>query len=262
MVYVKELFEAEQVLLARYVSEFNGKAETPIHFVQIGAHKSNPEADIIGMHVRAGGWQGVMVEPQAEAMAELKSKLADLDGLNFEEIAIAEPSKAGIQTLFVPGGANELATLEGQVANGHSIHAGYAINNQQVSVEGFDQMMARHKLPKLDFLVMEAGGSDGEIIRSINLAEYGNPHIIFQKLQLRNDDLLKTSDYLNSAGYEVLHMASMTLAVPAGGHWYEHMATYKDLFFSLVKMEHDLRHLVNNLGRFARHTEARLDIMK
>ncbi len=176
----------------------------PFYVVQVGAHVGRTRNDPIFPYAIAhGGWRGVLVEPVPEYFAELQRNYKG-SGLALENAAICAGDAGGVtRTIhysspeFVDvytglradgegkGGSGEvLGTMPwaSQTASlwSHNIErtAGDEASIPMVSAEvaciSLPTLLAKHRIPRIDLLLIDAEGADLEVLQSAPL-QLGHP---------------------------------------------------------------------------------------
>ena len=148
-------------------------AERPdFFFVQIGANNGLTD-DPIRQFVTKYHWHGVLVEPQPQVFQQLLKNYEQEKQLAFENTAIAD--KDGTARLFVADHRDETADLtvfaslkKDALIRGldNPKAAGVPVHVQEVEVPALSvqTLLAKHRITKIDLLLTDVQGYDGEVV--------------------------------------------------------------------------------------------------
>lgn len=138
-------------------------------FAQIGAN-DGLRNDPLHKYVRRYGWKGILVEPQDKMFNNLVKNYSGHDGLIFENIAIGETD--GEIELFTIDESesdewhNLIATVRPEV--GILKDQQKNIVSQKVPALTLDSLFAKHKITKIDFMLMDLEGFEPKVFQSYN----------------------------------------------------------------------------------------------
>ena len=141
-------------------------------FVQIGANDGLTD-DPIRQFVTKYHWHGVLVEPQLEVFQRLLKNYEQEKQLTFENAAIADSD--GTARLFVADHRDETANLtvfaslkKDALIRGldNPKAAGVEVQVKQVELPALSvqTLLAKHRITKIDLLITDVQGYDGEVV--------------------------------------------------------------------------------------------------
>lgn len=194
--------------------------ETFITFVYIGAYDGiagDQIRPLLGMHPT---WSGVMLEPQPDAFARLKSNYAsDTSRLTFVNAAISDkPGKTSlyhvpreeIERLELPDWSRELASFEREHLLRFFPEARLA--EQSVDVITFADAAARMPEGRTDLVVMDVEGHESSIIPSIDFDRHRVRYMIYEHSHLSKSDRQTITGLLRSHGFKLKSYGRDTVA--------------------------------------------------
>jgi FkbM family methyltransferase len=151
-------------------------AERPdFFFVQIGANNGLTD-DPLRQFVTKYHWHGVLVEPQPQVFQQLLKNYEVEKQLAFENAAIAD--KDGTARLFVADHQHETADLtvfaslkKDALIRGldNPKAAGVQVQVHEVEVPALSvqTLLAKHRITKIDLLLTDVQGYDGEVVEQV-----------------------------------------------------------------------------------------------
>jgi len=191
-----------------------------VFFVQIGA-MDGISFDPLHKYVVQHKWRGLLVEPLPDMFAELKETYKGVDGLIFENVAIAERSgqrdmyrvrKEAIDRKLVPFWAKGISTFaDNDARNVLGLNPEYQIDRDQIRphivtetirCETLVNLFAKHEIERVDVFVTDVEGYDYEIFRQLDLERYGPTLIRLEWLNLSESDRHLTIKALKKFGYK------------------------------------------------------------
>ena len=191
--------------------------KSPLQFVQIGAF-DGVSNDFLAPFVRRGLLQGLMVEPEPFAFAQLEANCGDRTGVQLSQLAVARESGAVRMHRVKPEfhhlheAAAQLTSLDPQNIRkwlaDRTPSPDDVIESFEVRAVTFEQLLAEHKMSGLDVLQIDTEGYDAEIIRMIPFARLRPTIINFEILNLSKADTESTYTLLMNEGYR-LHESQM-----------------------------------------------------
>ncbi len=188
-------------------------------FVNIGAG-DGVTGDPIYPFLRKYGWRGIAVEPLGYVCNELRRNYAHFKGVVVEHAAIT--STPG-PLYFVPPEASDAAFTR-QTASLHRDYLERAIATmrlhefqgpvpeglersiQQVEVPclTFEQLVAKHRVKRIDFLNIDAEDSDFEILMMIDFSRWRPSILCLETSPFRDTQKARATEVLRLAGYQYL----------------------------------------------------------
>ena len=210
----------------------NGERCSDFTFVQIGAN-DGVSNDPIRRFVLKYGFRGVLVEPQPEVFARLQRNYTNVEGLAFENAAIAKEDGQVALYRFrkdpdLPPWADGLASFSRETLVGNFQNVQGQVEAISVPTVRFESLLRKHNLQRVDLLQVDAEGFDFEIIKMIDFAAVKPTIIHFEQGLLSEEDRFKCFRYLNQHGYKVINNEANTVAYLepeeqrlVGDKWYE-----------------------------------------
>ncbi len=185
-------------------------------FVEIGAN-DGIERDPIYNFAKKYKWKGILVEPQKKVFKKLKQNYKNINGLAFENAAIAR--KSGTAKLFLPKFTTENSTLvpslikeilakewkesqEYKKAPAKADMDDYIIA-KKVDCITFDCLLKKHNVKKIDLLLIDTEGYDFEIIKSIDFSAVKPQIIRYEHKHLSEKDKKACIRLLESKKYTI-----------------------------------------------------------
>ena len=177
--------------------------------VQIGANDGTA-GDPLLEGFRKTRWSGLLVEPVPHLYEMLVARYRNRPGVEMECAAIS--TRDGEAPLYrlrsIPGQTpqwfNQLATLDREVLLKHrsSIpEIDSLLIEERVPTVRLDTLLARHKISRIDLLVIDAEGHDFEILRTLDLARFRPTLLMFEHQHLSENDKQAAYALLKTAGY-------------------------------------------------------------
>lgn len=178
--------------------------------VQIGAN-DGLAGDPLAEGFRKTRWSGLLVEPVPYLYEMLKARYRDRPEIRLERAAIS--TRNGEAPLYrlrtVPGESpewfNQLATLDREVLLKHrsSIpNIDSLLVEERVPTVRLDTLLARHRISRIDLLVIDAEGLDFEILRTLDLTRFTPTLLMFEHQHLSESDKRAAYALAVAAGYD------------------------------------------------------------
>jgi len=182
-------------------------------FVQIGAYDGR-EGDPIHDFVRQRHWKGLLVEPQPDAFAGLRSHYKDCPGLLFENAAITASGEAMPFYRLKPEYASLFHGDAGTLSSFDPEHILKHLSKPMTTSEAlavFDvpcirlgELLEKHGITRIDFLQIDAEGLDDEIVRAIDFAKIKPAIIRFEHAHIDPARKQECIDLLLSHSYKLV----------------------------------------------------------
>jgi FkbM family methyltransferase len=212
-----------EYVLAHYLRRRDNPG--PFFFVQVGAFDGVTH-DRLHAHVRDGGWQGVLVEPQPRLFAKLVENYSDLQGLTFVNAAIDRESGSralyGVQdergdpidALAGLASFSQQRLLDWQRQDGHRVEAGSQIGSVDVTCLAFEELLA--DTDYIDLLHIDVEGHDLELLKLFDFDRFTPPIVRFEHVHLSRSEWDEAVRLLARRGYRVLREEYDTTAYSEG----------------------------------------------
>lgn len=195
-------------------------AHDTVFFVQIGAHEGRA-GDPISLYIKRDGWQGLLVEPVRELFERLRDHYRDLDGLAFENVAVAEEdgSRPFFRLVDAAGDVYELAdslgSLDRSVLLSHEEQVPGIedfVEEIEVPCSSFDTLLRRHEIEHIDLLHLDTEGYDGRLLAAFPWDRLAPQVVIYEHAHLADDERRATEQMLRRRGYLLHRSPTNTLA--------------------------------------------------
>ncbi|WP_338465710.1 FkbM family methyltransferase [Novosphingobium sp. ZN18A2] len=187
-----------------------------VRFVQVGAN-DGCRADPINRFILEGRWQGLLVEPLPRAHAALRQTYADIDGLAFAEVAVAESD--GTATFFeVDGEFDVLSSFsKDTILRRAGTRPGLAerIVERTVVTRRLDSLLAETDCAMPDVLVVDTEGHDDVVIGSLDLESRTPSILLFEHVHLSRDGSTTLRNRLEKLDYTLIWDRHDCLAIHA-----------------------------------------------
>ena len=195
-------------------------------FIEIGAN-DGLQHDHLRPFLLSLPWTGVMVEPLVWVFERLQANDRGCDGLAFENAAIADvdgrvpsttsPPRRTAETTrrsgptrsarFPRRRSRRRSPRHGSSARGGGVHIPgieSRIERTEVPCLTFESLCAKHRIEKLDLLVIDAEGYDYEIIKGIDFERHRPRLLIYESIHFSPEQREETRRHLEELGYETM----------------------------------------------------------
>jgi FkbM family methyltransferase len=190
-----------------------GRVRPGAFVVQIGAHDGS-SLDPIQRYIRTREWRGILVEPQPALFSRLQQTYAGVEGLIFENVAIA-PEEGTIELHYVaptedrglPEWYDALASTSKDVLLSHKRlipDIEERVRTMQVPSVPFGTLCERNGVEHIDFVQVDTEGFDFEILKLVDFARYRPALVQFEELHMDDETRREVRAYLASHGYEAI----------------------------------------------------------
>jgi FkbM family methyltransferase len=186
-------------------------------FVEIGSNDGE-QHDHLRPQILARGWRGIMVEPVPHVFARLRRNYGALaDRVALENVAVA--GHDGTMPFFYPAppGPDELAGLpdwydgigslsrEAVLAHAHRIpDIAARLVEAEVPCLTYRSLLERHRVARVDLVVIDTEGSDWDIVRTLPLDADRPRLLVYEHFHLRSEDRRACLAHVRAAGYETM----------------------------------------------------------
>lgn len=212
-------------------------------FIEIGANDGK-SYDPIYNYVVAHEWRGILVEPVKYIFEELVNNYKGAgENLIFENVAVAEKNEVRYIYRYrenqrdLPEWWQRTASL---LKNFESRHKGMISNinerltSEKVNCITFEDLIKKHRVKKIDLLLIDTEGYDFIIIRTINFDAVKPRIIIYESQCLSPEDNEKCKLFLKSKGYGILVSKYNNFAFI--GSRAKEVAAYIDFYICFIKL--------------------------
>lgn len=198
--------------VARVMFEF-ARAHPNAFVVQIGAHDAS-QLDPLNRYIRTRGWRGILVEPIPFVFERLRSNYSDVEGLIFENVAIAQ-SDGQRELYFIPPTTepglppwyDALASFRRDILAAHKefiADIDDRIQSMNVPCLTFDSLCNRHGVEEIDVIQIDTEGYDLEILRMVDFDRYRPTLVQFEELHMTSVVRQEAQELLARHGFESL----------------------------------------------------------
>lgn len=191
-----------------------------VFFIQIGANDGrsigglnggDDDPDPIYKHVIENGWSGVLVEPVKHIFEELKDNYKGINNLYFENSAINNGSdyrdfyRIKTSNKKLPWFYEKLGTfyLDVLLKERCSIpNIEDHIIKEKVKCIGFNQLLKKYSVEKIDLLVIDTEGHDYEIFKEITFEHIRPRAILMEHKHISENEFVCCKKLLKKYGYQ------------------------------------------------------------
>jgi FkbM family methyltransferase len=204
--------------IAAYCFELLSGSVTRVHFVQIGAHDGFTH-DPLYPFILKHKWAGVRVEPVPSLFSQLQENSKDMPYVQLMQVACARETAPRPFYTIRPGpdGYHSfLSSFEKGVVMAHRhLVPDLEARLEEITVETLtvDQIIARAQMPGVELLMVDAEGSDDDVVLSLNFKHHRPKLICFEHKHLRESSLRSLDYFLRSLGYTQLRLYTNTIYV-------------------------------------------------
>jgi FkbM family methyltransferase len=181
--------------------------------VQIGAHDAS-QLDPIRRYIVEKGWRGLLVEPIPEVFERLKANYAGIEGLEFENAAIA-PQDGTMPLHYLPQTSEDglpkwydaLASFRKDVLLTHKRFIPdieERIRTMDVPSLTFESLCAKHGVRDVDVIQIDTEGYDFEIVKLVDLERFRPALIQVEELHFDDGTTRAFDAYVGAHGYETI----------------------------------------------------------
>lgn len=185
-------------------------------FIEIGANDGD-QHDFLRPFISTRAWQGVVVEPVPYVFDRLESTYGHHPGVALENVAIAAVD--GTQTFYhlrqaddwagegLPRWYDGIGSFSRAEVLSHVDHIP-DIESRVVASEvpclTFASLCERHRLSRLDLILIDTEGYDWEIVRQIDFEVFKPRLLVYEHYHLGPAQRAQCREHLSRAGYEVM----------------------------------------------------------
>lgn len=202
------------------------------YFIQVGAN-DGAQDDPLFRSVLRYGLRGLLVEPQPKVFAQLVENYSGVEGLAFEQAAIAPDE--GVRTMYsYPEHLQSKGFNLSELASFDREHVLRCYRNmarrlelkqppEELLVEidvpciRFETLLDRHGVERFDFLQIDTEGFDYEILKMVDLERFAPSIINYEHMNLSLPDKRECWARLRDHGYRCAIHGINTLAYKHDG---------------------------------------------
>jgi FkbM family methyltransferase len=190
-----------------------------VNFIQVGANDGY-STDPIQPFIKSGFWEGLMIEPNPAAFKKLEAIYASVGQLKLLNCAIGQ-NEGDAEFFACREPHTNLSSFDRATILKHKDWAfskGLAdpedcIERISVSVRTLESLCAENKLRELDVLVVDAEGSDCDVISSLNVRDIQPKLIYFEHVHCPTEDTKQLKELLIDSGYRLIFDSYNVLAI-------------------------------------------------
>jgi FkbM family methyltransferase len=208
-----------------------------VFFIQIGANDGihdpdNGYSDPLNPLIKQYNLNGIIIEPQPKVFEELRKTYKENNNLILEKIAIAQETKnKHLYTISFSTArwATGLASFYKEVIQKHidngrveskakeegiklPLKRSQYISSEEVECITFEDLMKKHNVNDISFILIDTEGYDYEIIKLIDFEKYKPSILIFEHKHLSVSDYKNCLDLLKQFNYVVRLNSGDTIA--------------------------------------------------
>jgi len=195
-----------------------------VFFVQVGA-SDGITSDPIHNLVVANEWSGILVEPKLENFEQLKKNYSSCTGLIFENLGISD--KEEIKTYyhlgknvilndngFNPKLLHQQGTFDKKILEKNKKYITNfeeCILEEKIQCISLKKLLEKHKVKKVDLLVVDAEGHDFKVIKTLDFIKYMPKMVYLEHKHLTQKEKNELNDIFDKQGYEKMSDKQNTL---------------------------------------------------
>jgi FkbM family methyltransferase len=146
----------------------------------------------------------ILIEPQVKYNTKLKEKYKDIKNLYIENIVIIDNEEIDQTNFYMVidniGTKDQISSIDKKHTLKHGISED-EITHIKVKCSTINKILKKYNIYELDYLFIDAEGTDSIIIKSIDYKKYNIQNIEYENLHIDNNDLC---NFLESKGYKVI----------------------------------------------------------
>jgi len=197
-------------------------------FVEIGSNDGE-QHDHLRAFILEREWRGIMVEPVPHVFERLRRNYGAINRVVLENAAIA--GRDGTVPFFYPGPPTDeelarlpdwydgIGSLSREAVVAHAKHIPdieARVVREDVESLTYASLCRRHRVDRVDLLVIDTEGHDWEILRSLDLARERPRLLVYEHFHLSAGDRRAARAHLEHAGYETLEEGFDTFCLVPG----------------------------------------------
>ena len=197
-------------------------------FVEIGSN-DGVQHDFLRPFILERTWHGVMVEPVPYVFERLRRNYGSLERVELENAAIADRDgtlpfyhlrEAGLaERDELPGWYDGIGSFSREVVAGHATHIpdieGRVIRAEVPSLT-FESLCRKHRISRLDLVLIDTEGYDAQIVESIDLAARHPRLLVYEHYHLDPHERSRCAGRVREHGYETMEEGFDTWCLDTG----------------------------------------------
>jgi len=199
----------------RLLTEF-ARRHPDAFFIEIGAN-DGVQHDHLRPFIVESGWRGVMVEPVPYVFERLQSNYEGIDRVKLENAAIADrdgplpffhlrPPGAG-EAGNLPDWYDGIGSFSRDLIMSHGRHIPdieERLVQADVPALTFESLCRKHRVARLDLVLIDAEGYDLRILDSIDLAAWHPALLVYEHYHLDANERPRARTLVGDHGYETI----------------------------------------------------------
>jgi FkbM family methyltransferase len=212
---IRQAPPGSHVFVLDYVlNVLNERRGGDVRFIQIGANDGLQE-DPVRAWITTYPWSGVLVEPQPSLVSVLRTLYVDNPRIIVEQALVSNKSGKAKFYYFKTGEMNVVASMSRAAieTHRHSVKDfDAALAEVELDCVTFPDLLAKHRMERVDFLQIDAEGHDLEILKTIDLDRLRPPVICYENCNLSSEDAIICRTMLSQHGYSFANFLGDTVA--------------------------------------------------
>jgi len=206
----------ESVLAGTRLLEGFADAYPNAYFVEVGSNDGE-QHDHLRPFIRTRGWSGLMVEPVPYVFERLRRNYGELERIALENAAIADHDGVALFHHLAEADAGEreglprwydgIGSLSRDSVLGHAREIPdleRRLVASEVPCLTFESLCRKHRVERIDLLLIDTEGYDWEVVRQIDFAVHAPRMLVYEHFHLSPPDRGQCREHLASAGYRIL----------------------------------------------------------
>jgi FkbM family methyltransferase len=197
-------------------------------FIEIGSN-DGVQHDYLRPFIVDRPWSGVMVEPVPYVFERLRRNYGSLERVELENAAIADRDgtlpfyhlreAAPDEREELPGWYDGIGSFSREVVASHVAHipdVESRVVRAEVPAMTFESLCRKHRVSKLDLLLIDTEGYDFEIVKSIDLSARHPRLLVYEHYHLDPGERQLCAERVRDHGYETMEEGFDTWCLDTG----------------------------------------------
>jgi FkbM family methyltransferase len=185
------------------------------YFIEIGSNDGE-QSDQLSPFIKSHRWKGLMIEPVPYLYERLKRNYGDLEGVGLVNLAIADHDgttpfyyviEADPMSDALPEWYEGIGSFDRQAVLRHGREIP-DIEDRVVEAEvpcvTFETLCGRHRIERIDLILVDTEGYDAEIVAQIDLDRRRPRLLVYEHYHLTPEERLRCREMVEAAGYETM----------------------------------------------------------